>query len=101
RASRPAPDPLAPAPAAPGPSDDVDRRTHGRVAVEVDHVRDAHAHAAVGGVVADRGVLAGVDAVDARAAVEGHEARLQRIARPGGTTVPASDPAQAFLGTYH
>src|SRR5689334_2935488 len=55
------------------------RRVHGRVVVDLDHVGDAHANAPVRRVVADRPVLARVDAVDARAAVEGHPARFDRI----------------------
>ena len=50
--------------------DDVDGRADRRMAVQVDHVGDAHPHAAMRSVVADRGVLAGIDAVDSGAPVE-------------------------------
>ena len=71
--------PRAPAPTRRGrfaASDDVDGSADGDFAVQVDDVGDRHPDAAVRGGVADRAVLAGVDSVDAGAAVEGHEACL-------------------------
>src|SRR5437016_2428425 len=55
---------------------DVDRRAQRRDAVELDHVRDRHADAAVRGCRAERPELVG--AVDAGTVVDAHPAGLDR-----------------------
>src|SRR6185436_1389330 len=58
---------------------DVDRRADVDLVVELDDVGDVHADAAVRGGRADRAVRGGP--VDARAGVDAHPARLDRVVR--------------------
>src|SRR4051794_19827545 len=56
---------------------DQDRRPHRDTGIEVDHVRDRHADAAVRGTRADRSRDTG--AVDADPVDDAHPARLERV----------------------
>src|SRR5687767_7866461 len=59
------------------PSADVDGGSDGDLVVELDHVRDGHAHAAVGGGAAKRTGVVGP--VDPGAVIDAHPARLERV----------------------
>src|SRR5262245_40555787 len=60
-----------------GALSDVDGRADVDAVVELDHVGDRHAYAAVRGGRAERGDVVG--AVDAGTVVDAHPARLQRV----------------------